>query len=1131
MAKVNAYSQIQPFEYTPIGLEAFATPLAKMQTNIDTARDTLEDTSFNISAMSVDDTRSKQLTKDFEGARDELLDNLMKTNNYRQAVSKIKKLNKYYTGNEEITALSSNKKAFDEAKAKSEAQVKANEISEQEHQEWLFRTLGMFNEPDEYGRRGTAYDPSTGRYRSVNTELRTKNLEKEIMDLSVKLASSAPAQQDVLLSEWAEGVDPTQLESLKATIKAKILTAGKIGTIPHEGIASELKKALATSKRYKDFLNQEAKYKYYWDKYHRGNPEEFDNEIINGAVKSLAGLEEETKEQINTATDPNIQNQLKENLELITTQRNSINNQINTGDIASMAESIFTSDYYDDKIGDWGYDIGNVYDFIENQQVRESREIPGMKDKIKKLDDLPKIHTSNQQAKGSADERYSITGGYGPSNKAHRNIFNGKTMTQWFDTPFETTIIDNKTVQIGELFDEGQTYLNTAKNNQGVSISAVEKDLQKLEHNTQALTAIQQEFIRVSNSIRAKKQEKDEALENYNNLSNVDKKGDKGRYYKSIYNKATQELEQDLKADETSGELYYIENKMKEFASKNSEFAKFYNKINDPLAVINKLIKTNVEKEKTFNSEINELQNSEEWQNPGGQDMFYPGINYDSETGEVIEEGDESRLDNSRVSRGLMFNVEKYGNPRTWDSKKLGRQEYSRRVSEYNNNLDKVHQFMREEMGVNRKDGYLKINKRWNNKYRKTEAIFDPNNSDHWHYSVIGADVFNSSAEDIKTRKDTGPGVQKYIDEEADLKAMFPELMQEIHKDLNKKRNLTANEIILTEDADEWTNGEFEKLITQIDNNPANTATGYQLYDFDAGSKVAKVNSNIKTIEGDAVGGHAPELYSELEPTWEGVANIVTSKGEREGQVLRRKRKGDNVTFTNIVEKRHNASVGKDEDQWDELTPTVRASILKRFEENNPTDIHTAVVGTSFNMDLEARRSYEENLEAAALIGDIGKLNQIVQNTVPIHVLSNMDRAKEYNQAVSKLQSAIENGTKEKIISPPNYWDIDATNGTTSGNKITYFYDDKVPGAIIMKVEQYVYEYKNGIMGDFIKIIEMPQQILSGFDAITLAANDIKFGTGDERDILYSANDGSKQIIPPAFRVGNAPINNNLNLK
>ena len=262
MAKVNAYSQIQPFQYTPIGLEAFATPLAKMQTNIDTARDTLEDTSFNISAMSVDDTRSKQLTKDFEGARDELLDNLMKTNNYRQAVSKIKKLNKYYTGNEEITALSSNKKAYDEAKAKSEAQVKAGEISEQEHQEWLFRTLGMFSQAG-----GTAYDPSTGKYNSVNTELRTKNLEKEIMDLSIKLASSAPAQQDVLLSEWAEGVDPAQLESLKATIKAKILTAGKIGTIPHEGIASELKSALATSKRYKDFLNQEAKYKYYWDKY------------------------------------------------------------------------------------------------------------------------------------------------------------------------------------------------------------------------------------------------------------------------------------------------------------------------------------------------------------------------------------------------------------------------------------------------------------------------------------------------------------------------------------------------------------------------------------------------------------------------------------------------------------------------------------------------------------------------------------------------------------------------------------------------------------------------------------------------------------------------------------------------
>jgi hypothetical protein len=78
MPKITPYTRTQAFQYQPLGLEAFATPLAKMQANIDTARNTLEDTSFNISAMSVDDPRSKELTKDFEGARDELLDNLSK---------------------------------------------------------------------------------------------------------------------------------------------------------------------------------------------------------------------------------------------------------------------------------------------------------------------------------------------------------------------------------------------------------------------------------------------------------------------------------------------------------------------------------------------------------------------------------------------------------------------------------------------------------------------------------------------------------------------------------------------------------------------------------------------------------------------------------------------------------------------------------------------------------------------------------------------------------------------------------------------------------------------------------------------------------------------------------------------
>lgn len=1069
MAKISPYTQTRPYQYKSLGLEAFAQPLARMQTNINTARKTIEDTQFDVSHLATDQTRAKELTSDFESTRDELLSNLMKTNNYTQAASKIKELNKFFTKNDEIGSIASNRASFDKSKAAMEERVKGGDNTEQDYQEWLFYTLGKFDE-----KGGTNYNPELGTSNSINTELRTKNLEKEITDLAIKLANSAPAQVDTILSEWAgSNIDPAQLQSLKTTLKAKLLLPGSIGKIEHQGIASELHAVLANSKRYKDFVNQEAKYKYYWDKNHAKDATEFDYKILEGTNKEFIETEQNLINAIASESDLTKKKQLSENLEKIRGERKVLNDIINTGDVASLAESIHSSDYYNNYIGRTATDVGNVYDFVENQQVRQTAEIPGAKDAIKKLEELPKINTAQQQVKGG--QEYLIDTDYGVSSIDQRDVFKGKSMGNWFSTTF---------TDVNAIFDEDLSLVNNIKKNKGVSANKVEKELEAIKYTTNAWNGLEQEYTRMANKELAVKNELSEIEKEYLSLSDSDKLSRKGKEVISRYNETKQDLEEIITSPKTE-ELYYIENKFKEYAGVNKEFADlFYKNFNgDVQATLKNLVETNKEKGERFALDIESLTKDKELEAeaPGGQDMIYPGINYDPETGESTGE------------KVLMWNFDKYGDPSRYTSESA--------QSTYMDGKN-IATMYHEAFGKAKK-------------YLKESGIYSQEeiNDMNWHTYT------KASPQDLKDRFDFGTNIYEDYFATTQLEPQFKELVDEIQTDLTSKKAVAATEMIITEDAKKWI-PEIEEVTKFVLENPPESATGIEFYDFDGASRTAKENSKIKTTIEDPVAGFAMELYKDQDFSWEGVADIQSQQGDREGQVLRMKRAGDKTKILKLLQSRY--EVENAGEKWDDLTPSVRTSIYDRFLENNPTDVHTAVIGTSFDLNSQSVKNYKEYLDAAALAGDVAAANYATENTAVIDLLSDTKTISKYQKLTGKLLNAVQNKTSEKITHNPNYWDIDETNNTIKGNIITYFYD-KDMGNIIMEVTQNTYKLlENGMMGDLEKINKLPQTIMNGFDAITLRANDIKFGTGGEDEILYYNN---KQIIPPAFRMGEGIYN------
>lgn len=265
------------FDYKPLGLEAFAAPLGQMQQRYDKALETIDNAQFDISGLSSDSERAESLTAEFNVAKEELLDNLSNTKNYRQAAQKLRGLNKAYNNDAEITGVRANKAKYLAAEKEAKEQVKSGHISQQEFKEWQLKTLGEYNDQG-----GLNYDREMGTSNSINTDLRAKNLEKEIMDTAAKYASAGPEHITEMLSEW-DYSDPEVMERIKSIRKMKGTNADN-----RVQLQSEIQNILKESKRYKDWAADEAKYKYYWDKKHSGNEEGFTSGVIEKANTKLA---------------------------------------------------------------------------------------------------------------------------------------------------------------------------------------------------------------------------------------------------------------------------------------------------------------------------------------------------------------------------------------------------------------------------------------------------------------------------------------------------------------------------------------------------------------------------------------------------------------------------------------------------------------------------------------------------------------------------------------------------------------------------------------------------------------------------------------------------------------------------
>lgn len=254
-------------EYKPLGFEAFAEPLSKMQKQYDETKAAIDEAAFKATRLSVDDERTKEILKEYETKTEELASNLLKTGNYREAALKIKQFNKAFADDPELASIKTRYDAYNKAVEEAEKQVKEDKNTETDYKLWKF----MLDKNLTAGN----YDWETGKYTSLAPPVFRRNRDKEIREEALNLSKMTPMQRE----EYFTGV--TQVADGKYRDNS---TANEWRSLPQT--AEEIEAFLRTSDEYKDWTNYKSDLEYFYNAHPDKDTEgQFPIEVIDATYQ------------------------------------------------------------------------------------------------------------------------------------------------------------------------------------------------------------------------------------------------------------------------------------------------------------------------------------------------------------------------------------------------------------------------------------------------------------------------------------------------------------------------------------------------------------------------------------------------------------------------------------------------------------------------------------------------------------------------------------------------------------------------------------------------------------------------------------------------------------------------------
>lgn len=499
---VTPFSTPLKTEYKPLGLEAFAQPLSDMQAHFDTAKENIESADFALSRLSQDDPRAKDLIKEIEQKRDELANNLMSTGNYRQATSKLRELNKVYNKDVETNAIKANYETYKEAVKKEKERVEKGDITQKDFDLWDFRAKHSF--------KGTNYDPETDSYNSINVRPRMKNMEKELREESLKIAGMAEQQ----IQEW---VNTNQVD---AFTKERIQTLLKVRD--RDQVAGEIERFLKTSDQYKDWVNEDAGDKWY---YNDNTDPEFKEKFVNAKIdqydSKIAYWEKYLKDP---KTAAEAQKQIAELSQDKQNMVNVANASLNDGTFDTFAKELWFNEAQS-RFGTTAYGASDIVDMkSQTYTISDQKDTEGETAANDKLKLLQTIDIATNLSGITSDKTKIISGtstATADENIAHNNAVNAfeqmkKTTPQQVSNLASYSSVDNLTTpqskqEVSKLLDTSKDLFVTLNRMEDFSKAIEEKSAEiTLKKEALAKASSAEEKAKLSAELDVLYQDKEE---------------------------------------------------------------------------------------------------------------------------------------------------------------------------------------------------------------------------------------------------------------------------------------------------------------------------------------------------------------------------------------------------------------------------------------------------------------------------------------------------------------------------------------------------------------------------------------------------------------------------------------------
>tara|TARA_R110001592_G_scaffold349439_1_gene644698 strand:+ start:1111 stop:4398 length:3288 start_codon:yes stop_codon:yes gene_type:complete len=385
-------------EYKPLGLEAFAAPLSKMQEKFDVAQTEIEGTKYALSRMSQDDERAKKLLLDLEGKTSELSQNLSRSGNYKQATKQLKNLNEYFNSSPELAAIKSNYNKYQENYKIMQSRInKDGTFTEKDFDLWDYNARNNF--------KGTNYDKSTGTYTTGDFSPKGFNLEKEVNDEVKSIAAMSPSDRILAIQNLNPNIDGNEIRQQLTEVRTKA------------DVSRAIRNFVLTGDRYKNWKQEEAQMEFFMknDQTKKAtlqgltenkDPLSFSKEIITDTLPDLERiygeatemLKEENLSDEDRATAEEVQKETGD-------QINLLNNALEENDEAVLeqeAGGMYIADAmgYFDRIALAGADI---VDFIKEGAITMSGGNGAANKKVEEAQAIKNISTSISKVNSTGD--------------------------------------------------------------------------------------------------------------------------------------------------------------------------------------------------------------------------------------------------------------------------------------------------------------------------------------------------------------------------------------------------------------------------------------------------------------------------------------------------------------------------------------------------------------------------------------------------------------------------------------------------------------------------------------------------------------------------------------------------------